>query len=404
MTTCLNCGHQNEGGFLYCPQCGTKAPESGDSGDSLIGRTLNQKYRVMTEIGAGAMGTVYLGEHIGLKKKVALKVLHPDLQLADESLQRFQREGIAAGKFTHPNAIQIFDFDKGENDTLYLAMEYVEGSNLKVFLRRKGRLPVATTLRLIRQILSVLSEAHRHGIIHRDLKPDNIMVTTGTRGELRIKVLDFGLSKLVDLSLDGSLRTVSGRIMGTPLYMSPEQCAGEEADGRSDLYAAGLILYEMLAGFRPFQDESTTELILTRTTKEAPSLLTEHPEVRIPEVLDQIIHKALERRREDRYQHAEDMLTALDAVPESGSSAATTTSATRTEMAIELHRKTVEKARKLAENPPVSKTPFVIAAIISGLVLVSAFWFVVLMGSVFSEPELARVRMIGPADRSEVQV
>ncbi|NOT29696.1 MAG: protein kinase, partial [Planctomycetes bacterium] len=322
MTSCLQCGHQDPGGFLFCPRCGTKTLEGASGVDPLLGRILNGKYRIESEIGQGAMGTVYLGEHIGLKKKIALKILHSDLQVSDESLQRFQREGIAAGKFSHPHLIQIFDFDRsesgrGEGRLFYLAMEYVEGVNLTLFLRQRGRLPVEVALKLARQILSCLAEAHRHGIVHRDLKPDNIMVSEASRGELRVKVLDFGLSKLVDRRMGSSLLTQPGRLLGTPLYMAPEQVAGDEADERSDVYAAGLILYEMLAGERPFskREKDSAALFLSRPTAEAPSLRVNLPDLTVPDELDELLARALARDREQRYQSAEEMLNALDEVP-----------------------------------------------------------------------------------------
>jgi tetratricopeptide (TPR) repeat protein len=320
MTSCLQCGHQDPGGFLFCPRCGTKAVEGVGAVNPLLGRILNGKYRVESEIGQGAMGTVYLGEHIGLKKRIALKVLHSDLEVSDESLQRFQREGMAAGRFSHPHAIQIFDFDRSDSSpsgsrVFYLAMEYVEGANLTLFLRQKGRLAVPTAVKLARQMLSCLAEAHRHGIVHRDLKPDNIMVSEASRGELRLKVLDFGLSKLVDRKLGSSLMTQPGRLLGTPLYMAPEQIAGEEADERSDVYAAGLILYEMLAGERPFKERDSAHLFLSRPAAEAPSLRASHPELGIPDELERLLLRALQRERERRFQTAEDLLTALDEVP-----------------------------------------------------------------------------------------
>ena len=337
MTTCLNCGHEGEAGFLFCPQCGTKAPETAEPVDPLLGRTLNGKYRVLAEIGSGAMGTVYRGEHIVLKKRVALKVLHTDLQLSDEQLQRFQREGIAAGKFSHPNAIQIFDFDRAEGRVVYLAMEFVEGMNLRHYLRSNGPLSVAVSIQMSRQILSCLSEAHNQGIVHRDLKPDNIMVVPGSGSDVRIKVLDFGLSKLVDApGKESTLLTQAGRILGTPLYMSPEQSAGDPTDARSDLYAVGLMLYEAVSGMRPFSEDSMTELLFTRATKEAPSLLEEFPDLRIPRELDAVIVRSLARRREDRFQTAQEMLGALEAVPlddsswtVSGTSIVTTQAAVR---------------------------------------------------------------------------
>jgi len=320
MTTCQQCGHADPGGFLFCPRCGTKAVEGASGADPLLGRILNGKYRVESQIGVGAMGTVYLGEHIGLRKKVALKVLHSDLEVSDESLQRFQREGMAAGRFNHPHAIQIFDFDRSDTSNgarriFYLAMEYVEGVNLTLFLRQRGRLSVELALKLMRQMLSCLAEAHRHGIVHRDFKPDNIMVSEASRGEMRVKVLDFGLSKLVDRRMNSSLLTQPGRLLGTPLYMAPEQVAGDEADERSDVYAAGLILYEMLAGERPFKEKDSAQLFITRPSAEAPSIRANVPDLELPDELEALLLRALERDREKRFQSAEEMLNALDEVP-----------------------------------------------------------------------------------------
>ena len=318
MSTCQQCGHESADPFQYCPRCGTKCGSEG--GDSLVGRILNDKYRLIEVIGSGATGTVFRGEHVGLKKRVALKVLHADLDLGAEALQRFQREGIAAGKFSHPNAIDIFDFDKADGDVVFLAMEFVEGKSLRDYLEELGKLPPAEAFDLTRQILGALAAAHAQGIVHRDLKPDNVMVS-GDRTRPRVKVLDFGLSKLLDRKLDVSLQTQIGRIMGTPLYMSPEQCAGEETDARSDLYAVGLLLYEMLAGMRPFAGHETTELLLVRVTREAPSLHEDHPQLGVSEELDDFLSKALARSRGERFQTAEEMREALDALPIDGKAA-----------------------------------------------------------------------------------
>jgi len=413
MTSCLQCGHADAGGFAFCPKCGTRAVESVGVRDPLLGRILNGKYRVESEIGQGAMGTVYLGEHIGLKKKVALKVLHSDLQVSDESLQRFQREGIAAGKFNHPHAIQIFDFDRGEGRVFYLAMEYVDGLNLGLFLRQHGRLPVEVAMRLARQVLSCLAEAHRHGIVHRDLKPDNIMVTEGSRGELRVKVLDFGLSKLVDRRLGSSLVTQPGRLLGTPLYMAPEQVAGDEADERSDIYAAGLILYEMLAGERPFREENATQLFLMRPTAEAPSIRADHPDLVVPEALEHVLAQALQRDRAQRFQTAEEMVTALDEVPVDTSLASVNrsrgaSSTVRTPVPAPAPR----PASTAGSRPGTSATPAAAPAPRSrlGLWLGAGALALVVVGvgalsflgsSAGSRP--ARVRQIAAAERNEAE-
>jgi len=311
MISCSNCGLEADAHARFCPHCGTRLVAGDADGDPLIGTTLNGKYRVDRKVGSGSMGTVYRGEHIGLKRSVALKVLHGDLQLTDETLQRFQREGIAAGKFSHPNAIQVFDFDRADGGMFFLAMEFVEGKNLKSFLHERGRLPVGEAVDVIRQVLEALAEAHRHGIVHRDLKPENIMVLESAGGGLAVKVLDFGLSKLVDAPLGASLRTEPGRIMGTPLYMAPEQGAGEAVDHKSDLYAVGLILHELLTGQPPFSGRTLREILVKHATEPAPSLCTSHPQLKVPGDLDDVILKALEKDPADRFESANEMLDAL---------------------------------------------------------------------------------------------
>ena len=315
LNACPNCSFASLESFAFCPKCGTKLPED-STAVSLLGRTLNGKYRIVREVGQGSMGTVFEGEHTSLKKRVAIKVLHADMQLGEESIQRFQREGIAAGQFSHPNAIQIFDFDRDEGPVFYLAMEFVEGLDLKRMIRDDGAQPVDTALSIARQILGALGEAHRHGIVHRDLKPENVMVIRGS-GPPRVKVLDFGLSKLLDRPLDASLTEI-GRVMGTPLYMSPEQVAGDPVDHRTDLYAVGLILYEMLAGTTPFSGKTLQEILSKHLKELPPSVVELVPELEVPAELDRVLERALEKRREDRFQSAEEMLEALNAVDPAG--------------------------------------------------------------------------------------
>ncbi|HEX6882243.1 MAG TPA: protein kinase [Planctomycetota bacterium] len=411
MTSCLQCGHQDPGEFLFCPRCGTKAVAGGVATDPLLGRILNGKYRVEREIGQGAMGTVYLGEHIGLKKQLALKVLHSDLEVSDESLQRFQREGMAAGRFSHPHAIQIFDFDRsesapGRSRVFYLAMEYVDGANLTLFLRQKGRLPVAMAVKLARQMLSCLAEAHRHGIVHRDLKPDNIMVSEGSRGELRLKVLDFGLSKLVDRKLGSSLMTQPGRLLGTPLYMAPEQLQGEEADERSDVYAAGLILYEMLAGERPFKEKDSAQLFLARPAAEAPSLRANRPDLVVPDELEALLLRALQREREARFQTAEEMLNALDEVPADATSVSRSRASARGSVGAGGGTGGTSTARSAPAAPAAAtpeprrrRGPRIVLLVVVGLALVGTLTVLSVIGSGGARPP--RVRQVEAARRSE---
>ena len=313
MQKCLNCGHEFQSGAKFCPECGTKCGASNPARASLVGSTLSGKYRILREIGSGGMGTVYLAEHTSLKKQVAVKVLHPDLYVSSESIQRFQREGIAAGQFTHSGAIQIFDFDEDERGFFFLAMEYVDGQSLSQLLAAEGALPLERAIGITAQILRVLAEAHEHGIVHRDLKPDNIMVLTSESGD-QVKVLDFGLSKLVDVPLDASLMTQTGRIMGTPQYMSPEQCRGKEVDARSDLYSVGLILYELLSGEPTFGGESIPEILVKQSTQAPVSLIDTRPELEVPADLEDCIERALRKEAAERFADARQMLAALEGV------------------------------------------------------------------------------------------
>ena len=310
MSVCASCGHSAADPFQFCPKCGTRHLGGAEGG--LIGRTLMGKYRIIEEVGVGSMGTVYRAEHTGLRRKVAIKVLHRELQVDNEALQRFQREGIAAGHLQHPNAIQMFDFDRSEDGQYFLAMEFVEGESLRARLQGDG-MPAAEAIELTRQLLSVLAEAHRAGIVHRDLKPENLMLVATTDGP-QLKVLDFGLSKLVQRPVDASLLTHAGRVLGTPLYMAPEQWRGEEADHRTDLHAVGVLLFEMLAGQTPFQGRDLAEAMLRSTSYDAPALVEVAPTRRFPRGLDEIVHTALAKSRADRWQTADELMAALEAV------------------------------------------------------------------------------------------
>jgi len=308
MSSCPSCSHPLEKDVKFCPECGVKIAAA--PADSMLGRTLHGKYRLERELGRGSMGTVYVAEHVGLRKKVALKVLHKDLQLGEEALQRFQREGIAAGRFSHRNAISIFDFDR-DDDLTYLAMELVDGQSLKQLVAGRGKLPVDEAAEILRQVLAALAAAHAQGIVHRDLKPENIMVHEDAEAGISVKVLDFGLSKLADNRLELSLHTQPGRVLGTPLYMAPEQWDGADVDARADLYAAGLILYEMITGEQPFRADSTSASLVKKATGEVPSLRQSQPGLRAAGGIDRFLATALAKEPADRFPTAEAMAAAL---------------------------------------------------------------------------------------------
>ena len=305
--TCPSCDAAIGGTAKFCPECGMSffGPAA-----SLIGSLLSSKYRIVEQIGEGSMGQIYLAEHTGLEKRVAVKILHRDIELGLEASQRFRREGVAAGRIKHKNAIEVYDFDTTEDGLAYLAMEFVEGKNLRELLDEEGRLDFEDAQAIVLQVLAALQAAHELGIVHRDIKPANIMVAADT-ARPRVKVLDFGLSKLVSRKIDASLTTIPGRIIGTPLYMAPEQSSGEEADARADLYAIALIFYELLVGERPFRGKSLTELLYAQATQPVPLISEECPDGEFPEHLDSFFEKALDRDKDERFQSAEEMSNAL---------------------------------------------------------------------------------------------
>lgn len=217
--------------------------------DDYIGKTIGTKYRVEQLIGEGGMGRVYKATQLALDKPVVLKVLRQALLSDERTVARFQREAKAASRLNHPNSISVLDYGRAEDGALYIAMEYVQGKDLHHILSREWPLPEARVIRIMAQVLSALADAHSASVIHRDLKPENIMVEQ-RRGETDfVKVLDFGIAKIVDSTGDeGPALTRAGFVCGTPEYMSPEQARGAQLDHRSDLYAVGVILYQLTSG------------------------------------------------------------------------------------------------------------------------------------------------------------
>ncbi len=285
--------------------------------DPLVGQLVAGKYRVLGRLGRGGMGTVYRIEHVMMKKEMALKVLLPGLGRSDELVRRFEREAEAAARLSHPNIITVTDFGRTVDGQLYLVMELLEGPSLaEVIGVDDERRPVAVVraVHIVRQILRALEHAHRAGVVHRDLKPDNIVLVEREGVPDVVKLLDFGIAKLSigEGAADEAL-TQAGMIYGTPEYLSPEQALGEPADARADLYSTGVILYELLCGRRPFEAESKLALVSMHITAAAMPVVRRAPDAAIPVELSDVVERAMQKRREDRYQTAASFLDALDA-------------------------------------------------------------------------------------------
>ena len=263
------------------------------------------RYRILDKLGEGGMGTVFLGEHTLIKRRVAIKILHPELATDSAVIERFMNEARAAGTLGHPNIVESTDMGFTHEHIPYIAFEYLEGSLLTDEIYRVGGLPLRRALRIAQQIASALDAAHNAGIVHRDLKSDNIFLTDRDDVSDHVKVLDFGISRFQ------SVRDDSGLIVGTPEFMSPEQIETPNAvDKRTDIYALGVILYEMLAARRPFKLDDDPRALLHRIVHEEPAPL-DRPE--LPHGLAEVVMtRMLAKVPADRYQSMLDVEAALD--------------------------------------------------------------------------------------------
>ena len=295
----------------------------------MIGETLS-KFHVLRRIGRGGMASVYLGEHELIGTKAAIKVLLPVYCQDAKIVNRFFNEARAAGAIKHPGIIEIYDFGHHESGTAYIIMEYVEGESLSKRLKRLGHLSVGQALSVMRHTASCLSHAHAAGIIHRDLKPGNIMFSADADvpGGERVKLLDFGIAKLLDTESGEEHATRAGAVLGTPSYMAPEQSGDSSAvDHRADLYALGCVGYEMLCGQPPFPGNGVGELLVAHRTQPVPPMRNHNPNV--PESTENLIRHLLEKEAANRFQTAPEVVEVIDSLlAQSGLSLSTATGRT----------------------------------------------------------------------------
>jgi len=312
MRFCPRCGSRYEH-ERFCPEDGVptdELPDSGPTKDALIGTIVDGRYRVDERIGEGGMGVVYKAMHTSLNKVIALKILRGEMAKDAELVQRFMQEAQSASSIGQENIIDISDFGRLKDGTVYFVMEYLNGTALNGLIKRGGSIPVGEAVNILRQIGAALNAAHSRGIVHRDLKPDNIYLIK--RGETQhfVKVLDFGIAKVGGAS---SKLTRTGMVFGTPHYMSPEQAAGQSVDARTDIYALGVIMYEMFTGRVPF-DADTFMAVLTKHMFEQPQPMGIPGAERHLGALEQITMRALEKKPENRYQTMHELVEDLDRV------------------------------------------------------------------------------------------
>ena len=321
--TCPHCGSATADDARFCGACGRataatepsykdlSAPASTNTGD-LVGREIAGRYRVVAKLGEGGMGAVYRGEQISLKRKVAIKVLRPELSADPGLVRRFNSEAELVAKLSHPNTVNIYDFGQDPGGALFIAMEYLEGRSLRQ-VTQEGPLPPVRAFAIARQIAASLADAHAHGIVHRDLKPDNVMLTERGKERDIVRVLDFGIAKLRDDNrATVNAMTRAGDLVGTPQYMAPEQIRGETVDGRTDVYALGAMLYEMITGRLPFEGTTVMAILSKHLTESPPPPTARRPELGLPPAIDTLVMAALAKQPEHRppsmERFAEDML------------------------------------------------------------------------------------------------
>lgn len=281
------------------------------------GTTIAGRYSIVQFIGKGGMGSVYKVKHLSLGKIMAMKILWPTYATHPIHRLRFTVEATAASSLDHANLVTVRDFGINDHSTPYLVMDYVEGDNLSALIEGQGHLPWTSCLEFAIQICSALQHAHEMGVVHRDLKPNNILVTRTKYGEEQIKIVDFGIAKLHSKQSPSQSVTKTGEIFGSPLYMSPEQCAGREADGRSDIYSLGCLIYEALCGSPPFVGENSVSTMF-KHLNEKPGAIKESVREPIPSALTNIVYRALAKDPADRYQSMAEMQRDLELVKSGG--------------------------------------------------------------------------------------
>jgi serine/threonine protein kinase len=310
MTTCVTCKRTYSEGERFCPFDATELLEEEEESretvveDTLAGTVLDERFKLIRLIGSGGMGKVYEAEHVRIMRRVAIKILRDSEAENPEMVQRFRQEAMSASKIGHPGIVEILDFGTAPNGALYMVMELLKGGgDLSEVLASSGPLSAERLVTLLGSACEALEAAHKVGIIHRDLKPENLFLTQDENGRERVKVLDFGLAKMSDLERprgDGQRLTKTGMIFGTPKYMSPEQARGRSADARSDVYAMGIIAYELLTGKPPFDGGTFLGVLAAHLGDAPPSIRLKRLD--IPDTLEAVVLAALEKEPDNRPQ------------------------------------------------------------------------------------------------------
>lgn len=266
-----------------------------------------ERFQILGLIGEGGMGTVYKAIDNDGGSLVAIKVLKSTLARDEVATKRFEQEAAAVRKLNHPNLVAVLDVGREKNGLPYIVQEFVEGTDLATHIRQNGHLSVVESMEILTQMTQAATHAHTHDVIHRDLKPSNVLLSKNQDGKLVVKIVDFGIAKAVSGNDAESALTQTGEVFGSPAYMSPEQCLGESIDGRSDIYSLGCIAYEMLTGRNPFACDSPVQTILKHVEKQPEAFEIEFARLKIPDQVEKLVFKCLEKDPQKRFGTASDL-------------------------------------------------------------------------------------------------
>lgn len=310
---CPKCYGQFEGAIDVCPSDGAEL--RGPSNDPLIGKVFAERYEIESVLGLGGMSIVYKARHRLMDRVVAIKMLHGNIKSDHLSLERFRLEAQAASSLNHQNIITVYDFGVTPQSEAFFVMDFLDGESLSECLERKTKLPWERAIAIFKQICDGLGAAHKKGIIHRDMKPANVVLIKQDEGFEQVKLVDFGIAKLLPSSgKQQQSLTKTGEVFGSPIYMSPEQCLGKEVDRHSDIYALGCLMYETLTGVPPHLGPTFLDTLNKHVGEKATPIHELVPEAKVPPELEQIVEKCLAKKPEDRFDTTEEIRDHLSAL------------------------------------------------------------------------------------------
>lgn len=296
---CVTCDRKFSDTHANCPSDGTVLIPIAQ--DPWVGKKLTDHYEVLSVVGHGGMGVVYKAKHDLMERFVAIKMLLVQYITDSQSVRRFQHEAKAASKLSHPNIITLYDYGVSPTGQPYLVMDYLEGISLAEIIKSDGQIGCERGVKIFLQVCDALEHAHNQKLVHRDLKPGNVMLINNDDLKDHVKVVDFGVSKIMG-SDEAQRLTQTGEICGSPVYMSPEQCEGKKLDPRSDIYSMGVLMYEALTGELPLMGKTMVETMSKHLGQRAPRFATVRPDLYIPEYLENVVFHCLEKNPADRPQ------------------------------------------------------------------------------------------------------